>query len=256
MKGVVLAGGLGTRLSPLTNITNKHLLPVWDKPMIFYPLEMLRNIGIEDVVIVVGGKSTGEIVRLVGDGRQFGFKNVYYAFQRNEGGIAEALSLAERFNGPEPMCVVLGDNVIEKNIKQCVEEWKELRTSAHIILTEVENPQDFGCPIFKPYLNNDSLGKIISVEEKPKNPTTKYIVSGIYFYDCSVFNIIRNIVPSQRQEFEISDVNNWWAELNKLKDGLFLSYSILDGWWGDAGGSIEGLYNVSMKVKETGANKL
>lgn len=259
MIGVVLAGGLGNRLSPLTNITNKHLLPVWNKPMIFYPLEMLRNIDVDDVVIVVGGKSTGEIIRLVGDGKQFGFENVYYAFQKNEGGIAEALALSERFVRGQKICVVLGDNVIEKNIKQAYSDWQETKTEAHVVLTEVNNPSEFGCPVFQSYLifsEKDDERKIIGIEEKPTNPETNYIVSGIYFYDPSVFSVIRTQEPSARKELEISGVNDWFAGLNRKEDRLHLSYSILDGWWGDAGSSIEGLYDVSMKVKVTGANKI
>ena len=222
MKGVILAGGLGTRMSPLTKITNKHLLPVYDKPMIYYPLQSLVEAGITDILIVTGGPHAGDFLRLLGNGSEFGLKHLNYTYQEGEGGIAAALRLAEYFCGNEPVCVFLGDNIIEGSIKDAVQEYKRQKKGAKILLKEVPDPERFGvAEIVK--------GKVKRIQEKPKRPFSNYAVIGIYFYDCRVFEIIKTLKPSGRGELEITDVNNRYLELGEL------SYSILKGWWTDAG---------------------
>jgi len=242
MKGVILAGGFGKRLYPLTKITNKHLLPVYDKPMIYYPLECLIKAGIDQIMIVTGGNNAGDFLRLLGNGREFGLKHLHYTYQEGEGGIAAALALAEDFADNECICVVLGDNVIEKNIKKDIKDYLIKSRGASIFLKEVPDRERFGVPEI---VN----GKITKIEEKPKNPKSKYAVTGIYIYDSEVFDIIRTLVPSQRDELEITDVNNRYVELGEM------TYSILDGWWTDAG-TPESLFNAGRLVKETGANLL
>ncbi len=243
MKGIILAGGLGTRLSPLTRITNKHLLPVYDKPMIFYPIQTLVNAGIDDIMLVVGGNNAGDFLRLLGNGKDFGLKHINYAYQKGEGGIAEALSLAEHFSKGEKVLVMLGDNLIGGNIKKSVAEFEKSKKGAKIILKEVPDPENYGVPVFK-------NGKITGIIEKPKTPPSNYAVIGIYMFDNEVFKIIGKLKPSQRGELEITDVNNMY-----LKKGR-LSYSILDGWWADAGSSIEGWFETNKTVALYGANKL
>ncbi|MFH1073816.1 MAG: sugar phosphate nucleotidyltransferase [Candidatus Firestonebacteria bacterium] len=242
MKGIILAGGLGTRLSPLTRITNKHLLPVYDKPMIFYPIQTLVDAGITDIMLVVGGNNAGDFLRLLGNGKDFGLKHINYAYQKGEGGIADALSLAEHFSEGEKVLVMLGDNLIGGNIKGAVAEFERSKKGAKIILKEVPDPENYGVPVFK-------NGKITKIMEKPKNPPTNYAVIGIYMFDNEVFKIIGKLKPSQRGELEITDVNNMY-----LKKGR-LSYSILDGWWADAGSSIEGWFKTNKIVALYGANK-
>jgi glucose-1-phosphate thymidylyltransferase len=222
MKGVVLAGGLGTRLFPLTKITNKHLLPVYDKPMIYYPIKTLVDAGIEDIMVVTGGDHAGSFLRLLGNGREFGLKAVHYAYQENEGGIAEALSLAEYFADEEKIVVMLGDNILEKDIKKEVEEFRRQERGARLMVKEVEHPERFGVVDF----DGD---KIISIEEKPSEPKTNYVVTGIYMYDKRVFDLVRRLEPSARGELEITDVNNMYIESGDLE------YSRVDGWWTDAG---------------------
>ncbi|OGF50266.1 MAG: spore coat protein [Candidatus Firestonebacteria bacterium RIFOXYA2_FULL_40_8] len=242
MKGIILAGGLGTRLSPLTRITNKHLLPVYDKPMIFYPIQTLVDAGITDIMLVVGGNNAGDFLRLLGNGRDFGLKHINYAYQKGEGGIADALSLAEHFSEGEKVLVMLGDNLIGGNIKAAVDEFKKSKKGAKIILKEVPDPENYGVPVFK-------NGKITKIIEKPKDPPSNYAVIGIYMFDNEVFKVISKIKPSKRGELEITDVNNMY-----LKKGR-LSYSILDGWWADAGSSIEGWFETNKTVALYGANK-
>ena len=242
MKGIILAGGLGTRLSPLTRITNKHLLPVYDKPMIFYPIQTLVDAGITDIMLVVGGNNAGDFLRLLGNGKDFGLKHINYAYQKGEGGIADALSLAEHFSEGEKVLVMLGDNLIGGNIKQAVAEFENSKKGAKIILKEVPDPENYGVPVFK-------NGKITNIIEKPKNPPTNYAVIGIYMFDNEVFKIIGKLKPSQRGELEITDVNNMYLKKGKL------SYSILDGWWADAGSSIEGWFETNKTVALYGANK-
>jgi glucose-1-phosphate thymidylyltransferase len=242
MKGVILAGGLGTRLYPLTKVTNKHLLPVYDKPMIYYPIQTLINAGIDDILIVTGGNNAGDFLKLLGNGKEFGLKHINYTYQEGEGGIAEALGLAEFFASGEKICVVLGDNLIEKNIRRAVETFRRQKEGAKILLKEVPDPQRFGVP----ELRGD---RIVRIDEKPKEPKSNYAVIGIYLYDVAVFNIIKTLKPSHRGELEITDVNNRYIE-----KGL-MTWDILEGWWTDAG-TFESLLHANQLVSQTGANKL
>ncbi len=236
MKGIILAGGLGSRLYPLTKVTNKHLLPIYHKPMIYYPVESLVDAGIRDILIVTGGKNAGEFLRLLGNGKEFGLNHINYTYQEGEGGIAAALSLAEYFSDREPICVILGDNIIEHTIAQYVENFKKQGGGARILLKEVVDPQRFGVP--------EICGdRIIRIDEKPKQPASKYAVTGIYMYDSEVFEIISTLKPSSRGELEITDVNN--AYINKGK----MQYDILDGWWTDAG-TFESLLHASNLVSQ------
>ena len=242
MKGVVLAGGLGTRLRPLTSVTNKHLLPVFNQPMIFYPIQTLVNAGITDIMVVTGGNSAGDFLRLLGNGKAFGLKHLNYTYQEGEGGIAEALSLVEHFAAGEPVCVVLGDNIIESNIAHAVSAYREQGKGAKIILKRVSDPQRFGVPKLD--------GKrVVRIEEKPKVPQSDYAVIGVYMYDSNVYDIIRTLEPSGRGELEITDVNNAYIDRNEM------TWEELDGWWTDAG-TFESLLRASNMVAETGANKL
>jgi glucose-1-phosphate thymidylyltransferase len=242
MKGVILAGGLGTRLHPLTKVTNKHLLPVYDKPMIYYPIQTLINAGIDDILIVTGGNNAGDFLKLLGNGKEFGLKHMNYTYQEGEGGIAEALRLAEFFASGEKICVVLGDNVIERNIRKAVENFRKQREGAKILLKEVPDPQRFGVAELK----GDRIARI---EEKPKEPKSQYAVIGIYLFDQQVFDTIKTLKPSDRGELEITDVNNRYIE-----KGL-MTWDILEGWWTDAG-TFESLLRANQLVAQTGANKL
>jgi glucose-1-phosphate thymidylyltransferase len=242
MKGVILAGGLGTRLYPLTKVTNKHLLPVYDKPMIYYPIQTLINAGIDDILIVTGGNNAGDFLRLLGNGKEFGLKHINYTYQEGEGGIAQALSLAEFFAAKEPICVVLGDNLIEKNILRAVESFRKQKEGAKILLKEVPDPQRFGVPELKG-------DRVVRIEEKPKEPKSEYAVIGIYLYDATVFDTIKGLEPSQRGELEITDVNNRYIERGTM------TWDILEGWWTDAG-TFESLLHANDLVSQTGANKL
>jgi glucose-1-phosphate thymidylyltransferase len=241
MKGVILAGGLGKRLYPLTKITNKHLLPVHDKPMIFYPLQTLINAGIDDILIVTGGNHAGDFLRLLGNGKEFGLKHLNYTYQEGEGGIADALALAEHFSDYEKIVVILGDNVIERNIAQAVKDFRKQKEGAKILLKEVPDPERFGVPEIVD-------GKIVGIEEKPKVPKSRYAVIGIYMYDSKVFDIIRTLLPSQRGELEITDVSNAYIREKTM------TYDILEGWWSDAG-TFESLLRTSNLVAQGGANK-
>jgi glucose-1-phosphate thymidylyltransferase len=242
MKGVILAGGLGTRLYPLTKVTNKHLLPVYDKPMIYYPIQTLINAGIDDILIVTGGNNAGDFLKLLGNGKEFGLKHINYTYQEGEGGIAEALRLAEFFASGEKICVVLGDNVIERNIRKAAENFRKQKKGAKILLKEVPDPQRFGVAEMK----GDRVARI---EEKPKEPKSRYAVIGIYLFDQEVFNAIKTLKPSDRGELEITDVNNLYIE-----KGL-MTWDILEGWWTDAG-TFESLLRANQLVAQTGANKL
>jgi glucose-1-phosphate thymidylyltransferase len=241
MKGVVLAGGLGTRLYPLTRITNKHLLPVYDKPMIYYPIQALINAGITDIMIVTGGSDAGDFLRLLGNGKDFGLKHLNYTYQEGEGGIADALRLCEHFADGQKICVILGDNLIGKNVRAAAQRFTQQAKGAHIILKEVPDPERFGVPVFEDE-------RIVRIEEKPKEPKSRYAVTGIYMYDETVFDKIRKLRPSERGELEITDVNNFY-----LEEGT-LTYSILDGWWTDAG-TFESLRRAANFVAQVGANK-
>ncbi len=242
MKGIVLAGGLGTRLFPLTKITNKHLLPIYEKPMIYYPIETLINAGITDIMIVIGGNHAGDFLRLIGNGKEFGLKHINYTYQEGEGGIAAALSLAEYFADGEPICVVLGDNIIEKNIIKAVNDFKKQKKGAKIMLKEVPDPERFG-------VAEIVNGKLIGIEEKPKKPKSNLAVIGIYMYDERVFDIIKTLKPSARGELEITDVNNFY-----VKEGT-MTWEMLKGWWTDAG-TFESLLRANILVAQTGANNI
>jgi len=222
MKGIILAGGLGKRLTPLTKVTNKHLLPVGNKPMIYYPIQTLVEAGIEDILIVTGGTNAGDFLRLLGNGKQFGLKHINYTYQEKEGGIAEALGLAEHFVSHHRMVVVLGDNIIEKNITKFINRYKKQKKGARILLKEVFKPERFGVAEIK----NE---KVVHIIEKPKKPKTNYAVTGIYMYDSKVFDLIKTLKPSQRGELEITDVNNAYIRLKQME------YDILEGNWTDAG---------------------
>ena len=242
MKGVVLAGGLGTRLRPLTSVTNKHLLPVYNQPMIYYPIQTLVNAGITDIMVVTGGNSAGDFLRLLGNGKAFGLKRMNYAYQEGEGGIADALSLVEHFAAEEPVCVVLGDNIIEGNILSAVNAYDKQGGGAKIILKKVPDPQRFGVPRL-------DGNKVLRIDEKPDTPQSDYAVIGIYMYDGKVYDIIRSLIPSGRGELEITDVNNAYIARNQM------TWEELDGWWTDAG-TFESLLHASKLVAETGANKM
>src|SRR5256885_7789288 len=242
MKGVVLAGGSGTRLLPLTAVTNKHLLPVYNQPMVYYPIQTLVNAGITDIMIVTGGNSAGDFLRLLKNGRAFGLKHLNYTYQEGEGGIAAALALVEDFADGDPICVVLGDNIIERNICQAVRAYRHQGGGAKIILKQVSDPQRFGVP--------ELAGKrVLRIEEKPKEPKSDYAVIGIYMYDAEVFDIIRTLKPSGRGELEITDVNNAYIEREEM------TWEELEGWWTDAG-TFESLLRASNLGAETGANKM
>src|SRR6267154_6888066 len=242
MKGVVLAGGTGSRLNPLTRVTNKHLLPVYDKPMVYYPIQTLVNAGIQEILLVTGGKNAGEFLRLLGNGRDFGLKHINYTYQEGEGGIAEALGLAEHFAEGEPVCVVLGDNIIENNVRKAVENFKKQSQGAKVLLKEVQDAERFGVAEVR-------RDRVVNIEEKPRKPKSNYAVIGIYLYDSTVFQKIRRLKPSGRGELEITDVNNFYIEERNL------SYEILEGWWTDAG-TFESLLRANNLVAETGANKI
>ncbi|MEA2063757.1 MAG: sugar phosphate nucleotidyltransferase [Gemmatimonadota bacterium] len=242
MKGVILAGGLGSRLLPLTKITNKHLLPVYQKPMIYYPIQTLINAGIRDILLVTGGNHAGDFLKLIGNGRDFGLKHINYTCQEGEGGIAEALGLARYWCGDEKMAVVLGDNIIEGNIVQAAEDFRKQSSGARVLLKEVSDPERFGVA----ELDGD---RVVRIVEKPGGFVSNMAVIGIYFYDSRVFEIIDSLEPSARGELEITDVNNAYLEAGEL------AYSVLDGWWTDAG-TFDSLLRASKLVADTGANHL
>lgn len=222
MKGVVLAGGLGTRLYPLTYATNKHLLPVFDKPMIFYPIRTLVKAGVTEIIVVVGGPHAGHFVRVLRNGKELGVKHLEFAYQENEGGIADALSLCEDFADEGNLAVILGDNTTDADISREVRDFKD---GALVFLREVPDPQRFGVPVFDP----QEKEKILKIEEKPKRPRSNLAVTGLYLYDHRVFDYIRKIKPSDRGELEITDVNNGYIKAGKL------NWARLDGFWSDAG---------------------
>ncbi len=236
MKGVVLAGGTGSRLSPLTRVTNKHLLPIYDKPMVYYPLQTLVEAGIQDILLVTGGNNAGDFLRLLRNGEDFGLKQLSFAYQEGEGGIADALRLAEPFAAHEKICVILGDNVLENSVRRAREKFERQQEGALILLKEVRDPERFGVPVFE--------GKrIVRIEEKPKVPGSPYAVIGVYFYDGTVFDRVRTLRPSGRGEFEITDVNNSFLFEEQL------SYDVIDGGWTDAG-TFESLWRATKMVRE------
>jgi glucose-1-phosphate thymidylyltransferase len=231
MKGIILAGGLGSRLYPLTYATNKHLLPVYDQPMIYYPIQTLVSAGIDEIMIVTGGPHAGDFIPVLRNGREFGIRQLEYAYQEDNGGIAEALSFAEHFADGEPICVILGDNTTDADIRPAVESFRD---GAMIFLKEVPDPHRFGCPVFAP----DDPTRVIEIQEKPRHPRSKYAVTGLYLYDSDVFDYIRTLKPSERGELEITDVNNCY-----LREGR-LHWHELDGFWSDAG-TFESLYRTN-----------
>ncbi|HTT67915.1 MAG TPA: sugar phosphate nucleotidyltransferase [Gemmatimonadales bacterium] len=236
MKGVVLAGGLGTRLAPMTRVTNKHLLPVYDRPMIYYPIQTLVEAGITEILLVTGGSHAGDFLRLLGNGRDFGLKHLNYTYQEGEGGIAAALGLAEDFADGAPICVILGDNILERSIRPAVARYARNGRGGLVLLKEVADPERFGVPVFEGE-------RIVRIEEKPTRPGSRYAVIGVYMYDARVFEIIRTLKPSGRGELEITDVNNaylGWGELD---------HAFVEGWWTDAG-AVESLYRAASLVAQ------
>jgi len=239
MKGVVLAGGTGSRLFPLTKITNKHLLPIYDRPMIYFPIQTLVDAGIHDIMVVTGGRNSGDFLRLLSNGKSFGLKHINYTYQEGEGGIADALALAEHFADGQKICVILGDNIIQGSIRQAADCFRKQERGAHILLKEVPDAERFG-------VAEVSEGRIVGIEEKPEKPKSNYAVTGIYMYDASVFDKIKTLVPSGRGELEITDVNNAY-----IREGS-LTFSTLEGWWTDAG-TFESLLRAANLVKQSAA---
>ena len=241
MRGVILAGGAGSRLLPLTKVTNKHLLPVYDKPMICYPIQTMVDAGIQDVLLVTGGRNAGEFLRLLGDGRTLGLNRLHYTYQEGEGGIAQALGLAEHFAEGGPICAILGDNIIEKNIGHAVARFRQQRRGAKILLKQVPDAQRFGVA----EIRGDH---VVRIEEKPRIPKSDFAVTGFYLYDNSVFEKIRRLKPSGRGELEITDVNNFYIDEGTL------TFEMLDGWWTDAG-TFESLLRANNLVAQSGTNQ-
>jgi glucose-1-phosphate thymidylyltransferase len=241
MKGIVLAGGTGSRLFPLTKITNKHLLPIYDRPMIYYPIQTLVDAGIRDILIVTGGRNSGDFLRLLANGKQFGLEHINYTYQEGEGGIADALALAKHFADGQKTCVILGDNIIEGSIRKAADQFTAQAEGAHILLKEVQDAERFG-------VAEVAGGKIVGIEEKPQRPKSNYAVTGIYMYDPTVFDKIRTLVPSNRGELEITDVNNAY-----IGEGS-MSFSFLDGWWTDAG-TFDSLLRAANLVAQMAAKK-
>ena len=242
MKGIVLAGGLGTRLSPLTRVTNKHLLPVFDQPMVHYPIRTLIDAGINDILIVTGGNSAGDFLKLLRNGAEFGLNRLNYAYQEGEGGIAAALSLAEHFADGGPVCVVLGDNILQKSIAAFARKFRHQGSGAKILLSKVSDPQRFGVPVFEG-------DRVVRIEEKPADPKSNYAVIGVYMYDNRVFDIIKTLKPSGRGELEITDVNNAYIESGDL------SWDVIEGWWTDAG-TFDSLLKASNLIAEQRAMEI
>ena len=246
MKGVVLAGGSGTRLHPLTRITNKHLLPIYNRPMVSYAIEALVKAGVTEIMLVTGGTHAGEFLRLLGNGHEFGIERLSYAYQERAGGIAEALGLAERFVDGDRVVVMLADNVLERSIQRAVEHFEQQKEGARVLLARVEDPEHLrhlGVPEF------DGKRRLVGIVEKPADPPSEFAVTGIYFYDSTVFEVIPTLEPSGRDELEITDVNNWYVARSAME------YEVVEGFWGDAGESIDAYYAVNDFVRRHGANK-
>jgi glucose-1-phosphate thymidylyltransferase len=246
MKGVILAGGTGSRLHPLTRITNKHLLPIYDRPMISYAIEALVKAGVTEMMLVTGGTHAGEFLRLLGNGQEFGIDRLFYAYQDKPGGIAEALGLAEKFVADDRAVVLLGDNVFERSIRHCVEAFRNQKQGARVVLSreaDHEHLRHLGVA----QLNGSH--RIERIIEKPEQPPSEYAVTGVYFYDETVWAVLPQLKPSGRGELEITDVNNWY-----LERGL-MEYDVLEGFWGDAGESMSAYYVVNDFVRANGANR-
>jgi len=242
MRGVILAGGTGSRLFPLTKVTNKHLLPVYDKPMIYYPLECMAKAGIEEVLLVTGGNNAGDFIRLLGNGREFGFKNLNYTYQEGAGGIAQALGLAEHFAEGESICLILGDNIVEYKLSESVKRFRHQGQGAKILLSQVENPRAYG-------VAEMDGERVVRIVEKPKEPKSNWAVIGIYFYDAKVFDIVKTLKPSARNELEITDVNNEYIRRGEM------TADQISGWWADAGENIDFYLKACNQVAQSGANK-
>ena len=242
MRGIILAGGTGQRLDPLTRITNKHLLPVYDRPMIYYAIEQMAGAGLDRIMIVTGGNHAGEFLRLLGNGSAFGLRHLDYSYQDKPGGIAEALGLAEYFAGGEPVVVLLGDNIFEHSIKGPVQRFAADPRGARLVLAEVGNPSAYGVAEMRD-------GKLVRIVEKPKDPPSKLVATGLYFYDAKVFDMVKTLKPSGRGELEITDVNNDYLKRGELR------HEQLTGYWADCGESFAMLLRASTLVAERGANK-
>jgi len=242
MKGVILAGGTGSRLFPVTKVTNKHLLPVYDKPMIYYPLECMAKAGIEEVMLVTGGNNAGDFIRLCGNGREFGLKSLNYAYQEGAGGIAQALGLAEHFAEGDSILLILGDNIVEYSLREMARRFRHQGQGAKILLSQVENPKAYGVA----EMEGERVTRIV---EKPKEPKSNWAVIGIYFYDKEVFNIVKTLKPSARGELEITDVNNAYIERGEM------SADKITGWWADAGENLDFYLKACNMVAQSGANK-
>jgi glucose-1-phosphate thymidylyltransferase len=245
MKGVILAGGTGSRLHPLTRITNKHLLPIYDRPMVTYAIEALVGGGVSEILLVTGGTHAGEFFRLLGDGHGHGIGLLQYAYQEREAGIADALGLAERFAGDDRVLVMLADNIFERSIKPVVENFERQERGARIVLSKVGEPEHLR------HLGVAELDgeKVVRIVEKPDSPPSEFAVTGLYFYDSTVFEFLPTLSPSARGELEITDVNNWFVEKGEME------YDVVDGFWGDAGESIDAYYEVNDFVRRNGANR-
>jgi glucose-1-phosphate thymidylyltransferase len=243
---VILAGGTGSRLHPLTRITNKHLLPIFDRPMISFGIEALVRSGIGEIMLVTGGTHAGEFLRLLGNGNEYGIERLSYAYQEKAGGIAEALGLAERFVGEDRCVVLLADNVFEHSIRPCVEAFRKQKAGARVVLSKETDPEHLRHLGVAQFDGNRRIERIV---EKPDRPPSDFAVTGVYFYDTSVWQVLRELKPSGRGELEITDVNNWY-----LEHGL-MEYDVLDGFWGDAGESIQAYYAVNDFVRAHGTNK-
>ncbi len=241
MKGVILAGGTGTRLHPLTKVTNKHLLPVYDKPMIYYPIECLVKAGIDEVLLVTGGNNSGDFLRLLGNGKEFGLKSLQYTYQEGAGGIAEALGLARDFADHGPICLVLGDNILQYTMNKSVEAFRDRPVGARILLARVDNPEAYGVA----EIDGD---RVVNIVEKPEDPQSNLAVIGIYFYDYHVFDIVQVLKPSARGELEITDVNNHYISEGKM------AFDEVEGWWADAGEDIDFYLESCNRVARGGAN--
>ncbi len=243
MRGIILAGGSGTRLYPLTRITNKHLLPVYNQPMIYYPIQLLVTAGVDRILIVTGGNHAGEFLPLLGNGSAFGLKHIDYTYQERAAGIADALALAEHFAGGEDVCVLLADNVFEWSIRPSVERFQRQGGGARVLLAKTEHPEHYGVAVLED-------ARIARIEEKPKAPASAYAVTGCYLYDSDVFDIVRALVPSKRGELEITDVNNAYLARGSLQ------HDVLEDYWADCGESFDSYLAASNLVAERGANKI
>jgi glucose-1-phosphate thymidylyltransferase len=246
LKGVILAGGSGTRLHPLTRITNKHLLPIYDRPMVSYAIEALVQAGVTELMLVTGGTHAGEFLRLLGNGREFGIERLEYGYQERPGGIAEALGLAEHFMGGDRMVVMLADNVLERSFAASVEHFCTQEKGGRVLLVHERDP---GHLRHLGVAELDGNDRIVHIVEKPQDPPSDLVVTGVYFYDSDVFEVISKLEPSKRGELEITDVNNWYVEQGVME------YDLIEGFWGDAGESIDAYYAVNDFVRKSGVNK-